>query len=141
MNTNLLEWSENLHIGVGELDAGHEELVDLYNRIVWVCENDLRRSSVCERLRSFLAYAGHHFQEEEKFMLAMHYPEYVAHKAEHDRLLQDSEDFIDNFKDFLGLEDGDAIVKYFKYWLLRHIVTNDSKLREFCAASVDRKPC
>jgi len=32
--------------------------------------------------------------------------------------------------------DGQAIVKYFKYWLLRHILTRDADLRRFADQSV-----
>lgn len=135
MNCNFLEWSEQFGVGVRQLDDGHKELIDLYNGIVWVCEQDLNERSVCERLRSFVSCARHHFAEEEDYMLTVHYDDYVQHKSEHDRVLQDAEDFIENLNGALTLPDGQAIIKYLKYWLLRHIMTRDAELRKFA-----RKP-
>jgi hemerythrin len=136
MNCKFLKWSDQLCIGVAPLDEGHKELVDLYNRIAWACENDPDKNTVCERLLSFVIYAKHHFKEEEAYMLSIHYNDYVQHKSEHDRVLQDAEDFIDNLSGSMAMLDGQAIVKYFKYWLLRHILTRDADLRRFADQSV-----
>lgn len=131
MNIGRLEWSDHLRIGVGQLDDGHKELIDLYNRIVWLCGNSATLSDLRERIRSFVSYGRHHFREEEEYMIEVHYPDYISHKTEHDRLLQDAEDFIENLGDSLQLDDGEAILKYFRYWLLRHIATDDLKLKNF----------
>ena len=32
MNIGRLEWSDQLRIGIDQLDDGHKELIDLYNR-------------------------------------------------------------------------------------------------------------
>lgn len=134
MNIGRLEWSDQLRIGIGQLDDGHKELIDLYNRIVWLCANAPTRGDLRERIRSFVSYGRHHFRQEEEYMIEVHYPEYIPHKTEHDRLLQDAEDFIENLGGSLSLNDGEAILKYFRYWLLRHIATDDAKLNSFVIA-------
>lgn len=137
MNVGRLEWSDHLRTGIGQLDDGHKELIDLYNRIVWLCGHDPSRSDLCERIRSFVNYGRHHFRQEEEYMIELHYPDYVSHKLEHDRLLQDAEDFIENLGGSLQLSEGEAILKYFRHWLLRHIATDDKKLKDFSVAFGD----
>lgn len=131
MNVNRLRWSDHLQVGVPAIDDGHRELIDLYNRIVWVCRNEQTRTVICERIRSFLAYAQQHFRSEEQYMREVHYPEYVPHKADHDRLLQDGEDFIENLHTSAEADDAVAVVLYFKYWLMRHMTGMDSAFARF----------
>ncbi len=123
-----------LAVGVSDLDDAHRELVDLYNRIVWACDNDGGDKNVRERIRTFLTYARWHFQQEEEFMHRLHYPGYVDHQADHQRLLQDAGDFVESFGDALGGDDGAAIASYFKYWLTRHMAEKDGTLRLYLNA-------
>ncbi len=131
MNPGHLKWSLDFAVGNTGLDDAHRELVDLYNRIAWACENDNGVENVRERIRAFLIYARWHFDEEETFMRRLHYPGYMDHKADHQRLLQDAADFVENFGNALRLEDSPAITSYFKYWLTRHMADKDCNLRNF----------
>lgn len=128
MHSGQLQWSLELSVGVNELDDAHRELVDLYNRISWACENDGGVEAVRERIRTFLTYARWHFDQEEAFMQQMHYPGYLDHKTDHQRLLQDAADFVESVG-ALGGGDCAAIAKYFKFWLTRHMAQKDGTLR------------
>lgn len=131
MGPDRLEWDQRLAIEVAEFDDAHKEMIDLYNRIAWACGNGTSVSNVRERMRSFMIYARWHFAEEEEWMRQVHYPVYLDHKADHDRLLQDAGDFVNSFGVVLTEEDGGAIVRYFNYWLMRHLENKDLKLRDF----------
>lgn len=115
MGAGHLEWSVDLAVGMTDLDDAHRELLDLYNRIVWACQNDGGVETVRERIRTFLTYARWHFGEEETVMCRLRYPGYMDHKADHLRLLQDAGDFVESFGEALGFEDSPAIASYFKY--------------------------
>lgn len=131
MGTRHLKWSFNLSTRLAELEDAHRELDNLYDRILRACENDTRVSTVGERIRSFLAYARWHFVEEEHLMSQLDYRGYMDHKADHQRLLRDAEDFVESFGGAPRSEDSSAIVSYFKYWLTRHMVGQDSDLLQF----------
>lgn len=137
MNPGHLHWSLDLALGDTEVDEAHLELVDLYNRIVWACENHGAVENLRERIRTFLGYARWHFGQEEEFMNRLHYPAYVEHKADHQKLLQDAEDFVESFNGALRSEDGPAVASYFKYWLSRHMAEKDGTLRTFMKTTRD----
>lgn len=113
------------------LDAPRKELTDLYRRIAGACDIGDGASRVRERTRTFLLYARWHFAEEEKGMRAVAYPNVAAHKAEHDRLLQDAEDFIESVGGGLHGADCLAIARYFRFWLNRHSAGPDRSFAEF----------
>lgn len=113
------------------IDGAHRELVDLYNRIVWACHHEAAVVPVRERIRTFLMYAVWHFSLEEDWMRELRYPERARHKADHARLQQDAEDFVESLGGALRLEDVPAVARYFNHWLARHMVTHDQPLRAF----------
>jgi len=135
MNTNMLKWNTALELGIDELDEAHRELFDLYNRIALACDTDPKVCVVRERVRTFLMYARWHFDEEEEQMRWCHYPEYMDHRADHGRLLQDAEDFVENLRHAFEPEDSLAVASYFKYWLTRHIASKDADFKAFLLTS------
>lgn len=113
------------------LDGAHRELFDLYNRIVWSCHHEAAVVPIRERIRTFVMYALWHFALEEELMRELHYPDRADHYADHARLRQDAEDFIENVGNALRLTDVPAIARYFNHWLARHMVHHDEPLRAF----------
>lgn len=139
MSTNQLKWSFNLSTTMAELEDAHRELEDLYDRILSACESNANGASIRQRIRSFLTYARWHFLEEENLMRDVGYSSYVDHKADHQRLLKDAEEFVESFGGVLRPEDSPAIVSFFKYWLTAHMAGADSGLIEFLNAETERK--
>lgn len=117
--------------GVDSLDQAHLELADLYNRIAAACEERQPLARIRERLRVFFLYAQWHFADEEEHMREAGYPGLVEHKREHDRLLQDASDFLENLRQPFRPEDAPAIAKYFRFWLSRHLADHDRALGRF----------
>ncbi len=112
-------------------DAAHRELFDLYNRIVLACHHEAAFTLIQERIRAFLMYAMWHFSREEEWMREWRYPDRANHKADHVRLLQDAEDFVESLSGAFPLEDMPAIARYFNHWLARHAANHDHPLRSF----------
>lgn len=135
MSTHHLRWSFDPATTMAELEDAHHELEDLYDRILSACESHAPASRIRHRIRSFLTYARWHFLEEENVMRAAGYAGYGDHKSDHQRLLQDAEDFAASLRDGPGSEDGPAIVSYFKYWLTGHMAGADRGLAEFLTAA------
>jgi hemerythrin-like metal-binding protein len=140
MTIGRLAWDHRFAVGIGNLDDAHKELLDLYNRLAWACENEATVSNVREKIRTFLLYADWHFSEEEECMRRIHYPNYMDHKADHERLLQDARDFVESFGTALRQDDGRAIASYFGYWLSKHMANQDSKLKNFSQNSTSVPP-
>lgn len=126
-----LEWTQELSVGVDEIDAQHREL---FRRAAGLLEG-LRRGEPAEiaGLVDFLhAYAVEHFGAEEHFMRTTRYPGYVRHKAEHDRFIADLLAFAREHDAkgagaFLAVKMNRWLVQ----WLTEHVSGTDTELGKF----------
>ena len=59
------------------------------------------------------------------------YVGYPLHKAAHDRLRVDARDFLLNIEGAYTHSDLPIVAKYFRYWLIHHIVVEDAKIATF----------
>ena len=126
----LLEWRDEFRIGIEEVDHEHQELIGLINALHAALGDD--RSS--ERVEGFLgeifASISAHFALEEKVMRARHYDALAAHKADHERLLDDLRDLMDE-------QAGGAILDEERFgarlaeWFAGHFRTHDARLHRF----------
>jgi hemerythrin len=64
-------------------------------------------------------------------MRNINYAGYPSHKAAHDRLRADARDFLLNIEGAYTHSDLPIVAKYFRYWLIHHIVVEDVKIAAF----------
>jgi hemerythrin-like metal-binding protein len=127
----LTEWTDEMSTGITVLDAEHRELIRRYNGIVnsLICGENM--ALFHGRFREFMDAAAKHFEHEERVMQTIGFPRYRQHKKEHDRLLNDADDFLANIGVALNLEDCPAIATYMKHWLVRHMREQDQEIKAF----------
>lgn len=83
-----LGWTPALEIGIQEIDQQHQELFYRIGKLLDGIVSGEREE--VGRLLEFLGeYVVKHFGAEERWMVQSGYPDYEAHKAEHDRFMQD----------------------------------------------------
>ena len=122
-------WSEDLSTAITFLDDEHRGLIRRYRALV----DDLRRRAdshhFLEDMEKLAEDTQAHFLHEERVMRNIQYSDYSEHKAEHDRLVRDFSDFIQNIG--VGFSDGDlpALTEYFRYWFMSHVREHDVKLK------------
>ena len=136
MEGYLLDWSDDESIGVADLDEEHKELFRLYNAVVNALVAGHELPTVRESIRNFVERARKHFAAEEQFMRDIRYPRYVSHKAEHDKLLMDAEDFLESIGSALLEADCPAVAKYLRFWMLRHLQDEDKEIADFLQSKV-----
>jgi len=77
-------WTEDLSVGVAEIDAQHRELFARVDMLLDACNQGKGKQEV-GRLLGFLEdYVLTHFGVEERLMIDRAYPGFHEHKAEHD---------------------------------------------------------
>ena len=91
----LIEWREEFNTGIADVDHEHRELVELINRLHAHIANGADPIRVGEFLGEVFARIAAHFALEESIMRKHSYDEYRAHKAEHERLLDEIRDIMD----------------------------------------------
>ncbi len=68
-----------------------------------------------------------HFALEENVMREQHYDQYDAHKADHERLLDELRDIMDGHNEMQNI-DKNKFAERIKLWFVNHFKTQDARL-------------
>ena len=128
----LLEWRDDFSIGIEEVDHEHHQLIDLINELHAELGGSRSRKRIEGFLGEILCGISAHFALEEKVMRARHYGAFADHKADHERLLDDLRDLMDEHAGGAVL-DQDAFAARLADWFSSHFRTQDARLHRFLA--------
>jgi hemerythrin len=130
------EWSEDLSIGVEQIDNQHRELFKRIGSLRWAIRNGQGRGALLETLAFLEEYVDAHFTAEEALMQQHNYPGIDEQRKEHEEFLKQLFDFREKLTDmeiegeftaFLEIE----IERKLSGWLAEHIGAIDKKLGAF----------
>jgi hemerythrin len=119
-----VEWSNELSVGIEEIDAQHKVLVDFLNQIHEAIQQRHGAEVTSVIIERLSEYTRIHFAVEESLMRILHYPEYERHKEEHDRLIEQLNGFrtkLETGKGSISFE----LAHFLKVWLTKHIMEAD----------------
>ncbi len=120
----IFEWNRRFETGVREVDAQHQHLFELAGRLHRAMQRGESKGILSGLLKALIDYTVKHFRDEERLMQAARYPEYQAHKAKHDALTQQVQDFardLESGKVAVSLE----LMTFLRDWLYNHILKSD----------------
>ena len=130
MNT---EWTPDLNLGHQTIDMQHKKLVDLINELHQAMITRTGKERLGKILSELVKYTEAHFKAEEGILQANQYPDFVNHKAEHERFANTVLEFQEKFgRNELGLTI--ELMEFLKDWLSKHILTVDKKYVPFLNA-------
>jgi hemerythrin-like metal-binding protein len=123
----LLQWKPSYTLGVPSVDHEHRELIDLINQAYSHMERDSAPDRIEACLEDIHAAISLHFALEERHMRQAGYPEFQAHKDEHEELLDQIRDMMDEFAD--DPESGERQLRAkLADWFGQHFATYDARL-------------
>jgi hemerythrin-like metal-binding protein len=133
----LIEWIPQYSLGVPAVDHEHRELVDLVNELYAnVTSSPSATESTTDTniivlgfLGELYARVGAHFALEEKIMRDNDYDEYLDHKADHEHLLDDIRDLMDDYENGVYV-DLEGFGKRLDEWFSEHFRTRDARLHK-----------
>ncbi len=126
----LLEWREEFRIGVEEVDHEHQELIGLINSLHAALDENHSADRVEAFLGEIYANISSHFALEEKVMRARRYDELAGHKSDHERLLDDLRDMMDEQAGGATLDE-ERLGARLAQWFSSHFQTHDARLHRF----------
>lgn len=124
----LIEWQSEFETGVAEVDHEHRELVDLINELHARIGANAPKEIVSGFLGDVFAKISAHFALEETVMRKHRYDEYTAHKADHEKLLDDIRDIMDAHESGLFIDYGEALGRAVRDWFVDHFKSKDARL-------------
>jgi len=124
---SLIEWKKEFEVGVAEVDHEHRELIGLINELHEVMKESGDFDQVLESLGEIYAQISAHFALEEKMMRVSRYPAYADHKEDHETLLEDLRDIMDDVEDD-GSYNESILANDLERWFSLHFKTHDAKL-------------
>jgi len=128
----LIEWQEDLSIGILEIDIQHKLLFEKVNSFLEACQSQADSDTV-HRLFWFLeAYAITHFNDEEKLMLRISYPDYLPHRKMHLEFVSE----VAKIKEHLRIGGPterlvSSMTTFISRWLIQHISVTDRAIGRF----------
>ena len=128
-----ITWSEELELGISDVDQQHLRLVNLVNELHDItCQG--RITNAMERvLAALIQYTQIHFAAEERLLLANGYPEFEPHRNEHERLIVRLIDIRTKLNSG-RLELTPPVLSFLDDWLVKHIVEADKNYGSFLKA-------
>lgn len=132
--SEFITWTDELSVGIEEIDGQHKILINLINRMHNAIEEHHGSESVIEILVDLADYTKIHFAVEESLMRILGYPGYEEHKEIHDELLEhvvDLQKKVASGKTAISFE----LMHFLKLWLSKHILEEDMQYSGFFIAS------
>ena len=123
----LIVWRDEFSVGVESVDQEHREMIELINGLDNAMAEDADCTTVISTLGEIYAKISAHFALEEKYMRETRYMAYAEHKEDHEILLDDLRDIMDQVEDD-GTYNEDQLSKDLSYWFSEHFRTHDARL-------------
>ncbi|MBS7326419.1 MAG: bacteriohemerythrin [Thiopseudomonas sp.] len=129
-----MPWSQDLEIGIGEVDEQHQWLVNLTNQLhAQMNDGQLNPQRIGDTLEQLMDYTMNHFIAEEELIKRHGYPGTDEHIRQHNAFCQQIMALQDRHE--AGETVGNEAVDLLKNWLLNHITRIDKDYVDYFKAN------
>jgi len=126
----LIEWKDDFLVGVADVDHEHRELIRLINELHDAMSAENATLTVMDFLGEIYAHVSAHFALEEKIMRERRYDQYREHKNEHEQLLDELRDIMDDYEENAYFSD-EEFASHVGRWFSEHFKTRDARLHKY----------
>ena len=136
----LIQWEDSYALGIPDVDHEHKALIDLINRLHAALGGAAGKEEIADFLADLHASVAAHFALEESVMRQCSYDQLASHKADHERLLDDIRDIMDDhmLEDRAGYEQ--ALAERLRIWFEQHFRTADRRLHDMLPRALAQRP-
>ncbi|WP_372999400.1 bacteriohemerythrin [Sulfurimonas sp.] len=128
-------WDDRYKLGIENIDAQHEKLFELVNRLFELEDSNSNKEELRTILYEFSDYMQTHFRDEEEYMSMIEFPELEEHKKLHQEIVESLAQIISTPAKLNIIKSKMRIVS--KRALIDHIMHEDTKLNIFLAEQED----
>jgi len=129
-NQSSVDWKDEYSVGIESIDQQHKKLINLINMLQTTVDYSTGEEFERECLAAVVDYTKTHFVYEEGLMSKYGYPDFEAHKAQHQKMIDKVNDLLADYEDHPESAMKEAL-DFLKQWLIRHINGTDKQYSEF----------
>lgn len=129
----LLHWEDRYSVGIAAVDHEHKELIELVNRLYEQATAQRAKDAVIGFFGDLFKAVSAHFALEERFMRERGYDQITQHKNDHERLLDEIRDLMEDFEASSRFDDR-QLADALDAWFSRHFETHDARLHKALGA-------
>ncbi len=129
----MFEWNPEYSVHIQSIDAQHQNLFAIGRELYAAMSAGQGKTALGRILDRLVQYTIVHFAHEERLMKQCQYPDFAAHKAEHDALTAQVVNFQQEFhagRVTMAVQ----ILQFLKEWLERHIKGSDTSYAPYLKA-------
>jgi len=119
-------WRKEFETGETAIDHEHKEMIGRINEFLAIANEQPETELVLDHLGNIYAWISAHFALEEKIMREQRYAEFAAHKDDHEKLLDELRDIMDEIEQSGYVGIGQDIRDRMSNWFTRHFKTQDA---------------
>ena len=122
----MFDWKSEYAVNIGSIDAQHQMLFAVGRELYAAMSAGKGKSVLAKILDRLVQYTAMHFAHEERLMQLHKYPDFAAHKAEHDALAKQVVAFQAEFNSGRATM-AVQVLQFLKDWLEKHIKGSDMR--------------
>jgi hemerythrin len=126
----LMTWSSAISVNVKQFDEQHKKLIDLINQLHDAMKSGMASALLGDIFQSLISYTATHFADEEKVLKAQGYPDFIKHKSEHEKFVQQVLELQKKYQSGSPMVTV-TVMSFLKDWLVKHIQGEDKKYGVF----------
>ena len=132
----LIAWKDEYSVGIKELDAQHQQLIELSNQLETAIIERKTRKIMGDILEGLGNYTIEHFGYEERLFAQYNYPDMISHIKEHKEFIEKVEKLNKEYK--LGkISMSVQMLAKIKDWVVNHILVSDKEYETFLQDNLD----
>jgi hemerythrin len=125
-----LEWSDDLRVGVRDVDEQHQRLVSMINDLHTAMQEGRGKDILGPTIAGLLDYTVVHFATEERYFDTYEYGDAADHKSQHQGFIEQVDDFRQGFTEDRLMLSID-VMDFLSTWLVEHIKGSDRAFGPF----------
>jgi hemerythrin-like metal-binding protein len=130
--SSFIAWQDYYSVGDDFIDSQHKQIIDIINQLYLAQNRGADHSVVLPLLDKLVQYTINHFRDEENLLLKNHFPDFMPHKAIHDKMRKETMAWRENAN---AVTEKD-LLRFLKNWWVNHIQIEDKKYAPYLQTKV-----
>ena len=132
----MIKTEDIVQVSVSSMNEVHKEEVEIINELLKQLDSKVEFEKFSASFEKFITHMQEHFSGEEKLMKELQYPSLQMHKADHDKVLNQTR-YVE--MQWRNRRDEEAIREYLEdeivVWLDQHIKAMDTPMADYITSN------